>query len=88
MQRHFTFKTTKKLNIIEDHFGHPDSQENSMEDNPFEKCQFPMWDKKSDTESTDSQVTHQLDGLLVERNKHFCNRDNFEEKFKVLFGNK
>ncbi|CAI2385716.1 unnamed protein product [Moneuplotes crassus] len=94
IQRHFAFKNKKKINIIEHHFGEPSLHADSGEELQFTTVKLEEDKIDSDNgneidfDSEGDTEPNKLDGLLLERNIHLCNQENFEEKFKLLFGNK
>lgn len=80
IQRHFAFRTEEKITLVEDHFGNGEESEEI-----FERAEdFEDEEEPEESKSDDSP----LDGVLLERNKHICNKDFFEAKFKLLYANK
>ncbi|CAI2360135.1 unnamed protein product [Moneuplotes crassus] len=85
--RHFAFKNRQKINIIEDHFGESPQNTDSEQELQFTTRKLDNG-CEVDFDSEEEQEPNRLDGLLLERNTHLCTQNNFEEKFKLLFGNK
>ena len=69
---HFTFRS-QEINIVDDYFG--DGKGGKSKVVPNNEEQF-----------SNNDII--FEELLIERNRHICECDNLEEKFKVLFGKK